>query len=79
MWLSQIARASSNTKFVQKVKFNPGVARNQTATIENNVATNPGQTAIVNAQDFLTGLFRMGRAQVPATRYDLCASNNHVR
>ncbi len=31
MWLSQIARASSNTKFVQKVKLNPAVARNQTA------------------------------------------------
>ena len=53
MWLSQIARASSNTKFVQKV-VNPAVARNQTATIGNNVATNPGQTAIVNSQDFLT-------------------------
>jgi hypothetical protein len=54
MWLSQIARASSNTKFVQKVKLNPAVARNQTAQIENNQAINPGQTAVINAQGFVT-------------------------
>ena len=31
------------------------VARNQTAIIEDNVATNPGATAIINAQGFVTG------------------------
>jgi len=55
MWLSQIARASSNTKFVQKVKVNPAVARNQTAVIENNQAINPGQTAVINSQGFVVG------------------------
>ena len=69
MWLSQIARASSNTKFVQKVKFNPAVARNQTATIENNVATNPGQTAVINSQGFLTGFQANGDVQVPGVTY----------
>ena len=69
MWLSQIARASSNTKFIQKVKLNPGVARNQTAVIENNVATNPGATAIVNSQGFVTGFQANGAAQVPGNTY----------
>ena len=64
MWLSQIARASSNTKFVQKVKLYPGVARNQTANIENNQAINPGQTAIINSQGFVVG-YQDNTAQRP--------------
>ncbi len=55
MWLSQIARASSNTSYRSVIKRNPAAARNQTAIIEDNVATNPGATAIVNGQGFVTG------------------------
>ena len=54
MWLSQIARASSNTTYRKALfKRNPAAARNQTATIENNVATNPGgRLQCVNPQGF---------------------------
>ena len=65
MWLSQIARASSNTAYRSVVKRNPAVARNQTAIIENNVATNPGSTAIVNAQGFVTGYTTTPVAALP--------------
>ena len=53
MWLSQIARASSNTKFVQKRKSNVAAARNLTATIDGTTATNAGQTAIIDGDGFL--------------------------
>ena len=55
MWLSQIARASSNTKFVQKRKSNLTAARNLTATIDGTTVSNPGRTAIVDPQGILAG------------------------
>ena len=55
MWLSQIARASSNTRFRTVTATNPAVARNQTAIIENNVPVNQGETAIVGPNGFLVG------------------------
>jgi hypothetical protein len=54
MWLSQIARASSNTSFVQKQKRNLAAARNLTAQIQDNVATSVGETAVVNPQGAVT-------------------------
>ena len=54
MWLSQIARASSNTRFVQKQKKNFAAARNLTAEIVNNQPTNVGQTAVINPQGAVT-------------------------
>jgi hypothetical protein len=47
------------------LKRNPAVARNQTAIIENNVATNPGSTAIVNAQGFVTGYTNIPVSALP--------------
>ena len=54
MWLSQIARASSNTRFVQKRKTNLAAARNLTAQIVDNVATSVGETAVINPQGAVT-------------------------
>jgi hypothetical protein len=54
MWLSQIARASSNTRFVQKRNTNFAAARNLTAEIVNNAATNDGLTAKINQQGVVT-------------------------
>jgi hypothetical protein len=55
MWLSQIARASSNTRFVQKRKTNLAAARNLTAQIQDNVATTVGETAVIDPQGAVTG------------------------
>jgi hypothetical protein len=66
MWLSQIARASSNTKFINAVKRNPTAARNQTAIIEQNQAVNQGSTAIINAQGFVTGYTDIPLAALPS-------------
>jgi hypothetical protein len=50
MWLSQIARASSNTRFVTQRKTNLAAASNLTARIVNNQIdpAEPGRTALIN-------------------------------
>ncbi len=54
MWLSQIARASTNTTFQAVVKQTPRATTNQTATVDGGTITNPGQTAVVNPQNVIT-------------------------
>ncbi len=57
MWLSQIARASTNTKFVRVVKQQPFATRNLTATIDTPGGGNPGFTAIVDGTGRLATQF----------------------
>ncbi|MBT6919085.1 MAG: hypothetical protein HN985_05120 [Planctomycetaceae bacterium] len=66
MWLSQIARASTNTGFATRVKQNPAAARNKTAIIEGGVAVNQGETAIINPEGFVVGYTATPIAALPA-------------
>ena len=61
-----IAQLFDATKFINAVKRNPAVARNQTAIIENNQAVNQGSTAIINAQGFVTGYTDVPLAALPS-------------
>jgi len=65
MWMSQIARASTNTRFIQATKRNAAVARNQTAIIENNTAVNEGQTAIIGPDGFIVDYTSVPLDQLP--------------
>jgi hypothetical protein len=53
MWLSQIARASSNTSFATVTRLTARATSNQTATVSGGTVTDPGQTAVVNPNNAL--------------------------
>jgi hypothetical protein len=57
MWLSQIARASTNTSFVKVVRAQPIATRNLTAVINSPGGLTPGSTAIVDGTGKLASQF----------------------
>ncbi len=60
MWLSQLARASTNTTFQTVAKLSARATSNQTATVDGGTITNPGQTAVVSPQNVITGFVPNG-------------------
>ena len=66
MWLSQIARASTNTTFQTVVRRTARATSNQTATLNGGTVTEPGQTALVNAQNVLVNFVPNGAQLSPA-------------
>jgi len=69
MWLSQIARASTNTAFKRVTRQNAAAARNKTAIIEGGVAVNPGATARVNSQGFIVDYTTQPISTLPPTPF----------
>jgi hypothetical protein len=64
MWLSQLARASTNTTFQTVAKLSARATSNQTATVDGGTITNPGQTAVVSPQDVVTGYVPNGTTTI---------------
>jgi hypothetical protein len=66
MWLSQLARASTNTSFRTVIKRTARATSNQTATLNGGEIVEAGQTALVNAQDLLVAFVPNGASLSPS-------------
>jgi hypothetical protein len=53
MWLSQLARASTNTGFQTVSRLTAEAASNRTAIVNGGTIVDPGQTAVVNADNIV--------------------------
>ena len=64
MWLSQIARAASNTTYSAVARQTARAVTNQTAIIEGGTIVQPGETAVVNPNNVLLGYVPNNPTQV---------------